>query len=63
MTVTLSSTPMEIYRRVPSVSVLTLPRFLDEFDGQLERLENFRIDLPKTEPKKAEKNRKASGSR
>lgn len=56
MAVTLSSTPMEIYRRVPSVSVLSLPRFLAEFDGQLERLSHLKIELP---PKKHEKkNRK-----
>jgi hypothetical protein len=46
MALTLSSTPMEIYRRVPSVSVLSLPRFIDEFDGQLERLTNFKVELP-----------------
>jgi hypothetical protein len=63
MTVTLSSTPMEIYRRVPSVSVLTLPRFIDEFDGQLERLAHFKKDLPKLESKKTEKISKTNGSR
>jgi len=52
MVLTLSSTPMEIYRRVPSVSVLSLPRFIDEFDGQLERLANFRVDLPERKLKK-----------
>ncbi len=51
MALTLSSTPMEIYRRVPSVSVLTLPRFLNEFDGQLERLAHFRVELPLPEAK------------
>lgn len=49
MVLTLSATPMEIYRRVPSVSVLTLPNFIGEFDGQLERLVNFRVELiPRT---------------
>lgn len=50
MTLTLSATPMEIYRRVPSVSVLALPSFLSEFDGQLERLANFRVELPPMPP-------------
>jgi hypothetical protein len=45
MVLTLSATPMEIYRRVPSVSVLALPSFIGEFDGQLERLVNFRVEL------------------
>ena len=43
--ITLSATPMEIYRRIPSVSVLALPRFIAEFDGQLERLTNFMVEL------------------
>ncbi|MCX6654945.1 MAG: hypothetical protein NTY03_07460 [Candidatus Bathyarchaeota archaeon] len=51
MVLTLSATPMEIYRRVPSVSVLALPSFLSEFDGQLERLAHFRINLRPMEPK------------
>ena len=50
MVLTLSATPMEIYRRVPSVSVLALPRFISEFDGQLERLANFKIGLTPTSP-------------
>lgn len=49
MALTLSATPMEIYRRIPSVSVLALPRFLGEFDGQLERLAHFRVELPPPE--------------
>lgn len=58
--VTLSSTPMEIYRRVPSVSVLLLPRFLDEFDGQLARLSHIKLELPpkKHEEKKSRKKAK-----
>jgi Holliday junction resolvase-like predicted endonuclease len=43
---TLSATPLDIYRRVPSVSILALPSFLAEFDGQLERLASFRVELP-----------------
>jgi len=51
MVLTLSATPMEIYRRVPSVSVLALPSFLGEFDGQLERLAHFRTNLKPPEHK------------
>lgn len=51
MVLTLSATPMEIYRRVPSVSVLALPSFLGEFDGQLDRLAYFRTNLKPLEPK------------
>ncbi len=52
MALTLSATPMEIYRRVPSVSVLSLPSFISEFGGQLERLANFKIELQPTKPEK-----------
>jgi hypothetical protein len=41
---------MEIYRRVPTVSVLALPSFIAEFDGQLERLANFRVELTPATP-------------
>ncbi len=51
MTLTLSTTPMELYRRVPSVSVHALPSFIDEFDGQLERLANFRVEFEPAKPK------------
>ena len=51
MVLTLSATPMEIYRRVPSVSVLALPSFIGEFDGQLERLAHFRTNLKPLEHK------------
>jgi len=43
---TLSPTDMSIYRRVPSVSILALPSFLDEFGGQLERLIHHVVELP-----------------
>lgn len=55
MALTLSATPMEIYRRVPSVSVLALPRFIEEFDGQLDRLANFRVELPPRVEKEGKK--------
>jgi len=49
MIITLSSTPFEIYRRVPVVNVLALPRFLTEFSGQLNRLVHTSVELPKYE--------------
>lgn len=45
----LSPIPMKIHRKVPVISVLTLPRFIDEFEGQLERLAYFEADLPKSD--------------
>jgi len=48
---TLSATPLEIYRCVPAVSVLSLPGFLDKFDGQLDRLAHFKIEMSPIEPK------------
>jgi hypothetical protein len=62
---TLSATPMEIYRRVPSVSVLSLPSFISEFGGQLERLANFKLELTpmKAEKKKTKPKKEISGSR
>ncbi len=46
ITLTLSPTKMNIYRRMPSVSVLTLPSFLSEFQGYLERLVNYSVEIP-----------------
>lgn len=65
MALTLSATPMEIYRRVPSVSVLSLPSFINEFGGQLERLANFKLELTpvKTENKQTKPKKGVSGSR
>lgn len=60
MALTLSATPMEIYRRVPAVSVLSLPSFLSEFGGQIERLVNFKLELTPMKPeKKKTKSKKA----
>jgi len=47
---TMSPTDMSIYRRVPSVSILALPSFLDEFGGQLERLVHHTVELPEWRP-------------
>jgi DNA-binding Lrp family transcriptional regulator len=51
ISLTLSPTKMNIYRRVPSVSVLMLPSFLDEFPGYLERVINYPVDIPEYKPK------------
>ncbi len=51
LVLTLSATPLEIYRRVPSVSVIGLTSFIAEFDGQLERLLSFRVELTPTVPR------------
>jgi hypothetical protein len=51
ITLTLSPTKMNIYRRMPSVSVLTLPSFLSEFQGYLERLVNYPVEIPEYKPK------------
>ena len=51
MTLTLSKTEMKIYRKVPSVNILMLPSFLDGFQGQLERVVHFNVDLPEFKPK------------
>jgi hypothetical protein len=65
MTLTLSATPMEIYRRVPSVSILALPSFINEFDGQLERLVNFSAEFQPVKPKikQTTLTKRVSGSR
>jgi hypothetical protein len=50
LALTMSPTDMSIYRRVPSVSILALPSFLDEFGGQLERLVHHVVELPEWRP-------------
>jgi len=51
MTLTLSPTKMNIYRRVPSVSVFMLPSFLSEFPGYLERMIHYPVEIPEYKPK------------
>jgi hypothetical protein len=51
MTLTLSPTKMKVYRRVPSVSVFSLPDYLNEFQGQLERIAFFKVKIPEWKPK------------
>lgn len=51
ITLTLSPTKMRIYRRMPSVSVLALPSFLASFEGYMERMAHFNVELPEWRPK------------
>jgi len=51
ITLTLSPTEMRIYRRMPSVSALALTSFLASFEGYLERMAHFRVQLPEWKPK------------
>jgi len=48
---TMDPTDRNIYRRVPCVSIVALPSFLDEFGGQLERMVHHRVELPPWKPK------------
>ena len=51
ITLTLSPTKMNIYRRMPSVSVFMLPSFLSEFPGYLERMVHYPVEIPEYKPK------------
>jgi hypothetical protein len=51
ITLTLSATKMNIYRRVPSVSVYMLPSFLSEFPGYIERMTTYPVQIPDYKPK------------
>jgi hypothetical protein len=51
ITLTLSPTKMNIYRRVPSVSVFMLPSFLSEFPGYMERMTHYQVDIPEFKKK------------
>jgi hypothetical protein len=51
MTLSLQPARNKIYRRIPVVSVFELPSFLNEFEGQMDWLVKFPVDLPDPEPK------------
>jgi Holliday junction resolvase-like predicted endonuclease len=51
ITLSLNPARSKIYRRIPVVSVFELPRFLSDFEGQLEWLVNFKAELPPTKAK------------
>jgi hypothetical protein len=70
MTLSLQPARNKIYRRIPVVSVFELPSFLSEFQGQMEWLASFSVELPKAKPrikqtvlkKKGRKKRARKGS-
>jgi len=51
MTLSLQPARNKIYRRIPVVSVFELPSFLNEFQGQMDWLASFPVNLPKAKPK------------
>jgi hypothetical protein len=51
MALSLQSARNKIYRRIPVVSVFELPSFLSEFQGQMDWLASFPVDLPEAKPK------------
>ncbi|UCH57007.1 MAG: hypothetical protein JSV18_06625 [Candidatus Bathyarchaeota archaeon] len=40
-----------IYRRIPVVSIIELPSFLSEFEGQMDWLASFPVKLPQEKPR------------
>jgi len=51
MALSLQPARNKIYRRIPVVSVFELPSFLNEFQGQMEWLASFPVDLPEPKPR------------
>ena len=51
MTISLQPARNKIYRRIPVVSVFELPSFLSEFQGQMDWLASFPVDLPEAKPR------------
>ena len=51
MALSLQPARNKIYRRIPVVSVFELPSFLAEFEGQMDWLAKFPVDLPAPKPK------------
>ncbi len=51
MTLSLQPARNKIYRRIPVVSIFELPSFLNEFQGQMEWLASFPVELPKAKPR------------
>jgi hypothetical protein len=50
LTLSLQPAREKIYRRIPVVSVFELPSFLNEFEGQMDWLASFPVDLPPKRP-------------
>ena len=51
MTLSLQSARNKIYRRIPVVSIFELPSFINEFQGQMDWLQSFPVNLPKVKQK------------
>jgi hypothetical protein len=51
MALSLQPARNKIYRRIPVVSVFELPSFLNEFQGQMDWLASFPVDLPEAKPR------------
>jgi len=47
----LTPAPLKLYGRVPVVPILSLPSFLGEFEGHLDGLAQFAVDLPSPRPR------------
>ena len=46
MVMSLQPTTLRFHDNVPVVSIMELPSFLSEFEGYLEQIANFKIELP-----------------
>jgi len=51
MALSLQPARNKIYRRIPVVSIFELPSFLSEFQGQMDWLASFPVDLPPPKPR------------
>ena len=51
MAISLQPARNKIYRRIPVVSVFELPSFLNEFQGQMDWIASFPVDLPEAKPR------------
>jgi hypothetical protein len=51
MALSLQPARNKIYRRIPVVSVFELPSFLSEFEGQMDWLASFQVELPPPRPR------------
>jgi len=50
MIMSLMPTPIKLFEQVPIVSILALPNFLGKFDGYLENLAKYTVELPSPKP-------------
>ena len=52
MTLSLIPARNKIYRKIPVVSVFKLPRFLEEFQGQMDWLTSYTVEIQHPEQKR-----------